>query len=120
MTFIIPSGNERFTLIKQFKGQASDIVDVVTYAPLDLDVYALYLIPGIISEVPYGSESQSVARLKAVDISATAIKLEAVNELPPAGWGTRGYIMRKESEGADDQLVICKRLADGSFNWVEI
>jgi hypothetical protein len=120
MTFIIPSGNERFTLIKQFKGQATDIVDVVTYAPLDLDVYALYLIPGIVSEVPYGSESQSVSKLKAVDINVAAIKLETVNELPPAGWSTRGYIMRKEAEGADDQLVICKRLADGSFNWVEL
>lgn len=120
ITFIIPSGTERFTLIKQFKGQASDIVDIVTYAPLDLDLFALYLIPGIVSEVPYGSESQSVSRMKAVDLSTLSLKLEVVNDLPAAGWDYRGHIMRKETEGADDQLFICKRLADGAFNWVEI
>ncbi|GAB6989341.1 glycosyl hydrolase family 28-related protein [Paenibacillus pini] len=120
LTYIIPSGNQRFTHIQQIKGQASDIIDIVTYAPLDLTIYAMYIIPNIVTEVPYGSETQSVSKLKSVDITTLSIKLDAVETLPESTWNTRGHIFRRETDGVEDQLFICKRKADGSFYWKEI
>lgn len=119
-TVILPSGDEQFTQTFKFRARATDIVDVVTYDSLNVDVYAMYLVPGIVSDVPYGSEVQSVSALTAANLRTIGIRLESIPVLPAAGWDTRGMIVRQDGNNTDDKLLICKRKADGSFAWVEI
>lgn len=80
----------------------------------------MYLIPGLVSEIPYGSEAQSSSVVTAVNVNTASVKLSPVASLPTAGWNSRGMVVRQEVEGQDDKLLVCKRKADGSFAWIEI
>ncbi|WP_010272255.1 hypothetical protein [Paenibacillus senegalensis] len=59
----IPSGNQRFSLTARVESQAASEVRLVVYRPVQLEVYAVYLIPNTSSEVPYGSEIVAASKL---------------------------------------------------------
>jgi hypothetical protein len=117
---LLPSGNQQFTQTYKVNPKATDVIDVVIYNPMNVDIYAMYLIPGLVSEIPYGSEAQSSSVVTAVNVNTASVKLSPVASLPTAGWNSRGMVVRQEVEGQDDKLLVCKRKADGSFAWVEI
>lgn len=162
-TVHLPSGNQLFTMSFPIQSKQTDIIDLVVYRPMELELIAVYVIPNNSYEVPYGSELLTASKLNlGAEIKyGTAIPesggssgdlvfnrtpsqnqelgwmclapgqwipfsktvsgvIEGVPELPAAEEARRGAMMRWEREGYPDFVYICKKLADGSYDWIRI
>lgn len=115
-----PSGDQQFTQTHNFKAKQTEIVDIVVYQAIDIDILAMYIVPGLASELPYGSEVMAASKMDLVGLQTLGVQLRAQPFLPPASWETRGMILRQDGNGSDDKLYVCKRLGDGSFAWHEL
>lgn len=121
LTLILPSGTERFTINKTLRMQSTNILDLVVYEPVDFNVYAIYLLPNIVSQVPYGAESTTVSRITAEVSEMTVLSISPTNVLPNASIEYRGKIIRVEGgSGVSDMLYICRKNAADNYEWVSI
>lgn len=121
LTLILPSGSERFTINKTVRRQSTNIVDIVVYEPVDFNIYAVYVLPNIVNQIPYGAESTAVSKMIAVISETAELAITPTSKLPHPSIEYRGKIIRIEGgSGVPDILYICKKNAEDNYEWVSI
>ncbi|SFI88207.1 Pectate lyase superfamily protein [Paenibacillus sp. UNC496MF] len=61
--YYLPSSDAQFTLPFTLRKQTTNLLDLVVYNSLDLDIYSMYVVPNNTYEVPYGSEHVTASQL---------------------------------------------------------
>lgn len=120
ITLYLPSANDTFTLTHKIAATNSNFIDISVWTNVDIDIYAIYVLPGVTDDIPYGTESLSSSKLNSPYISTSRIKMNGT-VLPTATVDYRGQIAFVEGIDANpDKIYVCKRLADNTYAWVEV
>ncbi|NBD23591.1 glycosyl hydrolase family 28-related protein [Paenibacillus glycinis] len=100
-TLILPSGNQLFTLTTQIPATNSDIIDLVVYQKLELDLLAMYLVPGITTEAPYASELLSGYKLN------LGSEIRYAQSKPTSGGATGDLVLNRQPVYGKEAGWVC-------------
>ena len=93
----------------------------MVYEPVDFNIYAVYVLPNIVNQIPYGAESTAVSKLIATVSETAELSITPTSKLPNPSTDYRGKIIRIEGgSGVSDMLYICKKNAVDNYEWVPI
>ncbi|SEK76039.1 Pectate lyase superfamily protein [Paenibacillus sp. cl141a] len=120
LTLILPSGSERFTITKTFKKYYTDIVDLVVYEPLNLQVHSIFVLPNLVNNIPYGEETIASSAVFTELVRSSSMILSPLPAIPAASAAHRGRIIMVEDSNGVDSLYICKQRSKGVHTWIKL